>query len=471
MFQRYKALAVACVMVAGSAMSLTGPSADAAPQPQLHPTGALPSGPTKLPPAKSSPGTLPASVDLTQWAMPVGDQGQVGSCVTWAINYSMMGWYANHAGHSFVGAPMYVYSQIHATDEEGGGGSYPSDAFNVAASQGVDTQSDYTQGNYDYTDLPTNAERANAANYKTGSYHYLYNVYGPGVSADDAIRGAIAAGHPVALMLPVYAQWDALNSSDWTLDANDIDGTGYRGLHEVTILGYDAQGVRIENQWGTYWGQNGWANLDWNFIEQYTYQAAWMDDFVNPTQYSAPSAPTSTTASVNSSTTAMLSWQAPTSDGGSPITGYRVARDGTPGWSKIVAATARSQQFTLTPGTTYNLSVSAINAVGTGPASSAPVTMPNTATLSAPQGFHIVGHKAQKNATVSWTPPASNGGSAITGYKITRSGSPAWSARVGAAVRSKLVPLKVGVSYTLSVRAITAAVPAGGPAASGPIKL
>ena len=102
----------------------------------------------------------------------------------------------------------------------------------------------------------------------------------------------------------------------------------------------------------------------------------------------APAAPTSVTASSTSAGTATLQWAPPTTDGGSPITGYRVARDGTDTsgagpWSGTVAATARSFTFSrLAAGTPYRLSVSAINAVGTGPAGSASITLTPTTTRS-----------------------------------------------------------------------------------------
>ncbi|RBD61215.1 peptidase C1, partial [Xanthomonas oryzae pv. oryzae] len=54
---------------------------------------------------------LPASVDLTKWAITPGSQGPVNSCASWAIGYTLTGWYANanKQAHKLF-APMYLYS-------------------------------------------------------------------------------------------------------------------------------------------------------------------------------------------------------------------------------------------------------------------------------------------------------------------------------------------------------------------------
>src|SRR5579885_1481342 len=106
----------------------------------------------------------PPSVDLSQYDPPVGNQGQVNSCGSWATGYTLLGWYANKYG---VGgapyAPMYVYSQL--TGGRTIGTTLPGN-LSLEQQQGIDTQSDYTQGNYDYWDQPTPAERQNASHYK-----------------------------------------------------------------------------------------------------------------------------------------------------------------------------------------------------------------------------------------------------------------------------------------------------------------
>ncbi|HZS74571.1 MAG TPA: fibronectin type III domain-containing protein, partial [Candidatus Nitrosotalea sp.] len=80
-------------------------------------------------------------------------------------------------------------------------------------------------------------------------------------------------------------------------------------------------------------------------------------------------------ASVVSSSQINLSWTAPANNGGSAITGYEIERSTNAGstWSTISANTASSlttySNTGLVASTSYTYRVSAINSVGTGPAS------------------------------------------------------------------------------------------------------
>ena len=73
----------------------------------------------------------------------------------------------------------------------------------------------------------------------------------------------------------------------------------------------------------------------------------------------------------------------------------------------------------LTGGTAYTFKVAAINAIGTGPDSEASNSVTPTALTApdAPTGVSATG--GQEQATVNWTAPANNGGSAITSYRVT----------------------------------------------------
>ena len=235
--------------------------------------------------------TLPTSVDLTANTVTPGDQGRVGSCTTWALAHSIMGYYSvtqPHAGQPF--APMYLYSQINR-GVDAGSSSY--DAYQVATGQGVAEEKVYSQGNYDWRTQPTTAERANAAGHKLTSYTYLFSGAGQGAAGATAIKGALAAGRPVMLAIDVYDSFMYAGSGQTIAAA-----TGKRlGGHMVAAFGYDADGVTIENSWGTGWGTKGYAKLGWSYLATAALEASTIDGFagstgpVPPTPAPTPPAP------------------------------------------------------------------------------------------------------------------------------------------------------------------------------------
>jgi hypothetical protein len=134
-----------------------------------------------------------------------------------------------------------------------------------------------------------------------------------------------------------------------------------------------------------------------------------------------PEAPTMLRNAVAFNQSATVSWQAPASDGGSPIVGYIVTAY--IGYWPAASVTFESTMTTqtiggLTNGVTYRFKVAAMNAVGVGPASkiSNPVVPAPTAPAAPTIGTATAGNG---RATVSWTTPSSDGGSAITGYIVT----------------------------------------------------
>jgi hypothetical protein len=102
----------------------------------------------------------------------------------------------------------------------------------------------------------------------------------------------------------------------------------------------------------------------------------------------APAAPSGVTASATSSAVT-VSWTAPSDDGGTPITGYRVYRDGVHDPVATVGADATSASITgVWPGDTARFGVTAINAAGESAESSLtdPVTVPDGATSKPGKG-------------------------------------------------------------------------------------
>jgi subtilisin family serine protease len=135
-----------------------------------------------------------------------------------------------------------------------------------------------------------------------------------------------------------------------------------------------------------------------------------------------PSAPRSVIAT-SADSAIRLSWAAPSSNGGAPITDYRVQRsaDGGRTWWTVadgVSSVRRAAVGGLTNGRRYYFRVAARNRVGVGPWSRAVSAIPATRP-SAPRALTAAGGDGVVSLT--WTAPSSNGGAAITDYVIQRS--------------------------------------------------
>ncbi|MCY4001642.1 MAG: fibronectin type III domain-containing protein, partial [Bacteroidetes bacterium] len=138
----------------------------------------------------------------------------------------------------------------------------------------------------------------------------------------------------------------------------------------------------------------------------------------------APGAPTSLTATADGPTAINLSWTAPTSTGGTAITGYRiyVAADFSDDWTAVVATTGNTNtsysHTGLRVGTRYEYRVLAINAatnIGSNSNSAAATTA--AATIPGVPTSLTATASGQTTINLSWTAP-SDGGAAISSYRI-----------------------------------------------------
>jgi subtilisin family serine protease len=154
----------------------------------------------------------------------------------------------------------------------------------------------------------------------------------------------------------------------------------------------------------------------------------WIGASAPPPAPSRPGAPALSSATPgNASVT--LAWTAPSSDGGSAITGYRIYRGETSGSETALATVGNQTSFkdtTVTNGTIYWYRVSAVNVLGEGPLSNGLSATPQAVTApGAPVNFTAATASFWlRGVQLAWSPPASNGGSAVTGYRVYRSSSP-----------------------------------------------
>lgn len=187
------------------------------------------------------------------------------------------------------------------------------------------------------------------------------------------------------------------------------------------------------------------------------------------------------TASATSGTELVVKWKAPLDDGGAAVQGYRVQRNCTTtegprtGWVTIgipgnppgrvdvpdVPTEVNMVIVTgLDNGQPCEIRIRAVNekTSETGPwrwaaASGTPTQAPGPPTLEA-TGVLV----AHQSLLVTWRPPASTGGSPITGYEVTYTsgGTPRTVNTAATATTTTITGLTNGFNYTVSVKAVSA---------------
>jgi titin len=263
----------------------------------------------------------------------------------------------------------------------------------------------------------------------------------------------------------------------WTAPASD-GGSAITGYVVTPYIGAVAQPTQTFNSTATSQNVTGLTNGT-----SYTFTVAAKNvvgtgspsaasNAVTPA--TVPGAPTIGTATAGNAQ-ATVTWTAPASDGGSAITGYVV----TPYIGAVAQSpvpfnsTATSQVVTgLTNGTTYTFTVAAVNGVGTGPESAASNAVTPSGATAPGAPTNVNGLPGNGKVTLSWTAPASNGGSSITGYVVT----PYIGATAQApttfnttATSQSINGLANGTTYTFTVAAKNAVGTGDPSAASGPV--
>lgn len=193
-------------------------------------------------------------------------------------------------------------------------------------------------------------------------------------------------------------------------------------------------------------------NTDKKAFEVWTGDA-WVSVAVNG---AVPLAPTIGTATV-SGLTASVPFTGPTDFGDAAITTYTATS--TPGSITASNASSPISVSGLSANTSYTFTVTATNSYGVSNASSASNSITTANVPGAPTSVSAADPGTDGYATVSWTAPASNGGSAITDYTVqysSNSGSTwtTFSDGTSTSTSATVTGLTIGTAYIFRVAAV-----------------
>ncbi len=223
----------------------------------------------------SESGGTPSSVDLTSKFPPIGDQGQYGTCVGWAVGYNLKttieGIDENYTASQLAQtsrqfSPKDLFWAV-SSGEKGAdcNGTTFEAAFDVIQARGI-----ATMATVPYQSLG-NCSSSPPSNWTTEASNYKITNYRKIDSDVNTIRGYLAEGRPVAIGVRVgdnFLQWN----SNSVLTSDTYGYTGQHAYHAVTVAGYDDNkgpngAFRVVNTWGSQWGSNGFIWIDYLFFQ------------------------------------------------------------------------------------------------------------------------------------------------------------------------------------------------------------
>lgn len=223
-----------------------------------------------------NPIELPSSVDLVSKFPPIGDQGQYGTCVSWAVAYNVktaVNGMDNGLSVSQLSLPSNQFS--------------PKDLFTAIPD---DKKSPNCSGT-DFSNALSVLQERGVASMQTVPYNSLgdcsqYNLesswtneasqnkikYWRKIEADvEIIKQNLANNIPIILGAKLsdnFMTW----SSDNVLSSNTSYNTvGQHSYHALVIAGYDDNrgpngAFKVINSWGEFWGDGGYIWIDYNFM-------------------------------------------------------------------------------------------------------------------------------------------------------------------------------------------------------------
>ncbi|MFH1118343.1 MAG: C1 family peptidase [Bacteroidota bacterium] len=232
-------------------------------------------------------GNLPASVDLGDKFPPIGDQGEYGTCVAWAVGYNLKTalngidnqWTANQLAEAEKQtSPKDIFWAIPPAEKGSDcNGTQFEAAMDMLISRGGASLAmvPYT-GLGDCSQSPDQNWTENASNNKLVNYRKIADQSNSSSMTVANFKAYLAEGRPIAIGARLgdrFMRWN----SDAVIDYDTYQNPGMQhAYHAMVLAGYDDNkgAFKVINTWGNTWGNAGtiWVDYDF-FVNEFCFAA------------------------------------------------------------------------------------------------------------------------------------------------------------------------------------------------------
>jgi hypothetical protein len=221
-------------------------------------------------------GNLPNAVDITNKFPPIGNQGNYGTCVAWAVGYNLktaLNAIDNNLSSSQLNQD---FNQFSAKDlftaipnaQKGSncGGTNFDSAFDILQQRGVATEQ--TVPYYSLNGCLQSNLQSSWTNEANNNKIKYWRKIDPSITV---IKQNIANNIPVVFGAKLSDNFVSWNTGAVLSSNTSYNNVGQHAYHAMVVSGYDdskgANGAfKVINSWGIGWGNGGYIWIDYNFF-------------------------------------------------------------------------------------------------------------------------------------------------------------------------------------------------------------
>ena len=219
-----------------------------------------------LPEDLEIPEELSASVDLSNFLPPVGSQGSLGSCVSWAVTYYLKSYQEIMEDGEIIDSlniisPAYTYNKITAGNCEG---TLIANTFEILKNEGAAPLNIFPYNDDECATQPDAEAQASAGENKISDYRNLSSE-----NLVEVMKTYLTNQQPIviaALLDSEFGVKDEFGLSAYREHNVDFSNTD---CHAMLVVGYNDEynAFKIVNSWGTGFGDNGFVWIDYAAFE------------------------------------------------------------------------------------------------------------------------------------------------------------------------------------------------------------
>lgn len=219
--------------------------------------------------------TLPARYTIEDRLPPIGDQGQYGTCVTWAAGYNLKT-VLNALDRNYSSgelsdpgrqaSPKDLFLALPASQKGPDcGGTNFEPVFRQLIDRGVASMRSVPyNGLGDCSQSPDPGVKQEAGQNKLNNFRKI------GMSVNE-IKTYLSQNRPVVLGAKLSDNFMTWRGDQVLSSHSSFANVGQHAYHALLIVGYDDQkgangAFRVVNSWGSAWGDRGFVWIDYRFL-------------------------------------------------------------------------------------------------------------------------------------------------------------------------------------------------------------